>query len=111
MNKDFLELCGNIHTHPCFCIVPEEKISKFAVCGCAVILVGVLCCNDDTYSILIVIIAYNFSISRLPILSSVSTNPPANRNGLLELRARAAAHNKTRRRPSGGHSKELKYYR
>ncbi|GBP32635.1 hypothetical protein EVAR_25996_1 [Eumeta japonica] len=74
-------------------------------------LVGVLCCNDDTYSILVVLIAYNFSILRLPTLSSVSTDPPANRNGLLEPRARTATHNKTRRRPVVATRGKLKFYR
>ncbi|GBO98447.1 hypothetical protein EVAR_81_1 [Eumeta japonica] len=48
---------------------------------------------------------------RLPTLSSVSTDPPANRNGLLKLRARAATHNKTRRRPVVATRGKLKYYR
>ncbi|GBO98295.1 hypothetical protein EVAR_2_1 [Eumeta japonica] len=48
---------------------------------------------------------------RLPTLSSVSTDPPANRNGLLKLRARAATHNKTRRRPVVATRRKLKYYR
>ncbi|GBP60232.1 hypothetical protein EVAR_44607_1 [Eumeta japonica] len=74
-------------------------------------LVGVLCCNDDTYSILVVIVAYNFSILCLPTLSSVHTNPPANYNGLLKLRARTATHNKTRRRPVVATRGKLKYYR
>ncbi|GBP72261.1 Cyclic AMP-dependent transcription factor ATF-6 alpha [Eumeta japonica] len=85
----------------------SERIYK--ACGCAVILVGVLCCNDDTHSILVVIIAYNFSILRLPTLSSVSTNPLANRNGLLELRACTATHNKTHRRPVVATRRKLKY--
>ncbi|GBP82100.1 hypothetical protein EVAR_89439_1 [Eumeta japonica] len=42
---------------------------------------------------------------------SESTNPPANRNGLLELRARTATHNKTRRRPVVATQGKLKYYR
>ncbi|GBP68494.1 hypothetical protein EVAR_42445_1 [Eumeta japonica] len=48
---------------------------------------------------------------RLPTLSSVRTNPPANRNGLLELRARTATHNETRRRPVVATRRKLKYYR
>ncbi|GBP18863.1 hypothetical protein EVAR_20393_1 [Eumeta japonica] len=40
-----------------------------------------------------------------------STNSPANRNGLLELRARAATQNKTRRRPVVATRRKLKYYR
>ncbi|GBP65083.1 hypothetical protein EVAR_46877_1 [Eumeta japonica] len=38
------------------------------------------------------------------------TDPPANRNGLLELHARAATHNKTRRRPVVATRRKLKYY-
>ncbi|GBP91369.1 hypothetical protein EVAR_66986_1 [Eumeta japonica] len=71
----------------------------------------VLIATQNSGWILVVIIAYNFSILRLPTLSSVSTNPPANRNGLLELRARAATHNKTRRRPVVATRRKLKYYR
>ncbi|GBP00591.1 hypothetical protein EVAR_64380_1 [Eumeta japonica] len=43
--------------------------------------------------------------------SLVSTNPPANRNGLLEPRARTATHNKRRRRPVVATRGKLKYYR
>ncbi|GBP68839.1 hypothetical protein EVAR_41577_1 [Eumeta japonica] len=39
-----------------------------------------------------------------------TTNPPANRNGLLELRARTATYNKTRRRPAVATRRKLKYY-
>ncbi|GBP52269.1 hypothetical protein EVAR_9180_1 [Eumeta japonica] len=38
------------------------------------------------------------------------TDPPANRNGLLEPRARTATHNKTRRRPVVATRGKLKYY-
>ncbi|GBP22440.1 NPC intracellular cholesterol transporter 1 [Eumeta japonica] len=39
------------------------------------------------------------------------TDPPANRDGLLEPRARTATHNKTRRRPVVATRRKLKYYR
>ncbi|GBP93117.1 hypothetical protein EVAR_65055_1 [Eumeta japonica] len=44
------------------------------------------------------------------LLSHLSTNSPANRNGLLELRARTATRNKTRRRPVVATRRKLKYY-
>ncbi|GBP75804.1 hypothetical protein EVAR_15053_1 [Eumeta japonica] len=43
------------------------------MCGCAVLSVGVLCCNYDTHSILIVVIAHIFSIMRSPTLSRNSS--------------------------------------
>ncbi|GBO98388.1 hypothetical protein EVAR_46_1 [Eumeta japonica] len=44
-------------------------------------------------------------------MSTWGTDPPPNRNGLLEPRARTATHNKTRRRPVVATRGKLKYYR
>ncbi|GBP67669.1 hypothetical protein EVAR_90519_1 [Eumeta japonica] len=84
-----------------------ELNKRFFFChGCAEILVGVLYCNDDTPSILV--IAYILSILRLPTLSHNSTDPPAIRNGLSRTpRPRRYAIIKRVRGKGSGHSKDI----